>query len=117
MSRRPRQKRKTKKKAAQEANNEKQGKNVVITVSDEGPGIEKDKLKTIFARFYTYRPSEHGSRGSNSGIGLSISNEIIQAHGGTLWAENRGEPDIVGTDGKGAGACFVISLPAEKQEL
>ncbi|MEN2495307.1 MAG: Adaptive-response sensory-kinase SasA [Hyphomicrobiaceae bacterium hypho_1] len=88
---------------------------VIITVTDEGPGIEQDKLKTIFTRFYTYRPSKHGSRGSNSGLGLSISNEIIQAHGGTIWAENLGKPHIIDTNGKGAGARFTISLPAARK--
>jgi len=92
---------------------QREGDQVLITVTDEGPGIEPDKLKTIFTRFYTYRPSEHGSRGNNSGLGLSISTEIIQAHGGRIWAENRGEPYVVDTNGKGAGARFAISLPAD----
>ena len=88
------------------------GAEVTITVSDQGPGIEPDKLETIFTRFYTYRPSEYGSRGNNSGLGLSISSEIIHAHGGRIWAENRGEPGVSGTNDKGAGAMFIIALPA-----
>lgn len=79
--------------------------NVVLTVSDEGPGIETDKLETIFSRFYTYRPTNEGSRGNNSGLGLSISNEIVTAHGGKIWAENRANDDQT-------GARFVVTLPA-----
>ena len=79
---------------------------VLLSVSDEGAGIEADKLETIFSRFYTYRPTDEGSRGNNSGLGLSISNEIVNAHGGRIWAENRGG------DGERSGARFVVSLPA-----
>jgi len=86
---------------------------VVISVTDEGPGIEPDKLQTIFTRFYTYRPTEHGSRGNNSGLGLSISSEIIAAHGGQVWAENRGQPNTANTSNKDAGSRFTISLPAD----
>lgn len=80
-----------------------------ICIDDEGPGIEEDKLETIFARFYTFRPTEFSSRGDNSGLGLSISQEIVAAHGGRIWAENRTGPD--GPDGPPAGARFVIRLP------
>jgi len=89
---------------------------VVISVADQGPGIEPDKLKTIFNRFYTYRPTAQSSRGNNSGLGLSISNEIIHAHGGQVWAENRGEHGAVDENGKGDGALFVISLPAANSD-
>ena len=66
---------------------------VEIAIEDEGPGIEEDKLETIFSRFYTYRPTETTSRGDNSGLGLSISREIVRALGGELWAENRRAPE------------------------
>jgi two-component system sensor histidine kinase ChvG len=82
------------------------GDEIEITVDDEGPGIRPENLETIFKRFYTDRP-EPDSFGNNSGLGLSISRQIMQAHGGSLHAENR-------TDDEGGiiGARFVIRLPA-----
>lgn len=84
---------------------------IEITVDDDGPGIRPDAFEKIFERFYTDRP--HQGFGQNSGLGLSISKQIIDAHGGQLWAENRhaisphnGEPPQV------LGARFVIRLPA-----
>ena len=47
-----------------------------ITVEDEGPGIPPDNLETVFERFYTERPAEHGF-GKNSGLGLSIARQIV----------------------------------------
>jgi two-component system sensor histidine kinase ChvG len=84
---------------------------VVITVDDEGPGIPEDRLGIIFDRFYTDRPLTESTRGKNSGLGLSISREIVRVHGGEIWAENRVE---TGPDGKRriAGARFVVRLPA-----
>jgi len=58
-----------------------------IVVDDDGPGIRDDALERIFERFYTDRP--HQGFGQNSGLGLSISKQIIEAHGGRIWAENR----------------------------
>ena len=89
-----------------------EGPNVVLSVADQGPGIEPDKLQTIFERFYTYRPSEQGSRGGNSGLGLSISREIIAAHGGRIWAENRmsNESNVRAGSATDAGARFIIQL-------
>lgn len=72
-----------------------------IDVEDEGNGVPPDQLEAIFERFYTFRPSEFSSRTDNSGLGLSISREIIAAHGGKIWAENRSS----------RGARFVIRLP------
>ena len=80
---------------------------VVITVSDQGPGIPDDKLSAIFDRFYSERP-ETEKFGTHSGLGLSISKQIVEAHGGSIHAENRRD----GT-GKTTGARFVIRLPAE----
>ncbi len=82
---------------------------VVIAIEDEGPGIQEDKLETIFSRFYTYRPTEFSSRGSNSGLGLSISQEIMESHGGRIWAENRYGPK--GRDGEPIGSRFIVRLP------
>ncbi|MDE3175008.1 MAG: stimulus-sensing domain-containing protein [Pseudomonadota bacterium] len=93
-----------------------EGERVEIVVEDDGPGIPAHALERIFDRFYTDRPSE--GFGQNSGLGLSISRQIVQAHGGAMWAENRplapGAPphDHDGAPRHGAGARFVVSLPA-----
>jgi two-component system sensor histidine kinase ChvG len=81
-----------------------------ILIDDDGPGIRDDALERIFERFYTDRP--HQGFGQNSGLGLSISKQIIEAHGGRIWAENR--PGPTGADGEAtvAGARFVLRLPA-----
>jgi two-component system sensor histidine kinase ChvG len=83
---------------------------IEIVVDDDGPGIREDALQRIFERFYTDRP--HQGFGQNSGLGLSISKQIIEAHGGRIWAENR--PGPTGADGTPtvAGAHFVVRLPA-----
>jgi two-component system sensor histidine kinase ChvG len=83
---------------------------IEIMVDDDGPGIREDALERVFERFYTDRP--HQGFGQNSGLGLSISKQIIEAHGGRIWAENR--PGPVGTDGRltAAGARFTVRLPA-----
>lgn len=89
------------------------GPNVVLTVTDQGLGIEPDKLEEIFARFYTYRPTEHSSRGNNSGLGLSISSEIVQAHGGEIWAENVTDTGNSTDDADSiAGARFTVQIAA-----
>jgi two-component system sensor histidine kinase ChvG len=71
-----------------------------IAVEDRGPGIPPDNLETIFERFYTERPTEHGF-GKNSGLGLSIARQIVISTGGRIWAENR----------EGGGARFIVELP------
>ncbi len=82
------------------------GTQIEIAVEDEGPGIPEDKLSAIFERFYSDRPATDSNRGKNSGLGLSISREIIASHRGEIFAENRR-----GTDGKSTGARFVVRLP------
>ncbi len=84
---------------------ERRGWNIEIRVEDEGPGIPPDNLKKIFKRFYTDRPEEQGF-GNNSGLGLNISEQIVLAHKGRVWAENRME------NGEISGARFIIQLPA-----
>jgi two-component system, OmpR family, sensor histidine kinase ChvG len=81
-----------------------------IIVDDDGPGVKPDVREKIFERFYTDRP--HQGFGQNSGLGLSISKQIIDAHGGSIWVENRtgapgpdGEPRVL-------GARFIVRLPA-----
>jgi two-component system sensor histidine kinase ChvG len=71
-----------------------------VTVEDEGHGIPPENLETIFNRFYTERPAEHGF-GKNSGLGLSIARQIAAGLGGRIWAENR----------EVGGARFVVELP------
>jgi two-component system sensor histidine kinase ChvG len=75
-----------------------------IRVEDEGPGIPDHALERIFERFYTDRPEQ--GFGQNSGLGLSISKQIIEAHGGSIRAEN-----ILAPDGARMGARFIIRLP------
>jgi two-component system sensor histidine kinase ChvG len=85
------------------------GRRNIITVEDNGPGIRPDALERIFERFYTDRPAGEAF-GQNSGLGLSISRQIVEAHGGTLTAENiaGGKPGDI------RGARFVVALPAEQ---
>jgi two-component system, OmpR family, sensor histidine kinase ChvG len=79
---------------------------VVVTVDDEGPGIPDAKLAAIFDRFYSERPA--GEKfGTHSGLGLSISKQIVEAHRGIIRAENRR-----GGDGAVMGARFIVRLPA-----
>jgi two-component system sensor histidine kinase ChvG len=86
---------------------------VVFTVSDEGPGIPGDKLEAVFERFYSDRPSTDQSHGKNSGLGLSISREIVVAHGGRIYAENVYAPRAAaGAGGTPIGARFTVELPA-----
>ncbi len=87
---------------------------VEILIEDEGPGIPEDRLEIIFDRFYSDRPATDASRGKNSGLGLSISREIVHAHGGEIIAQNR----YVGRAGPGsnpAGARFIVRLPVAAQ--
>lgn len=83
---------------------------VEVVVEDEGPGIPADRLEIIFDRFYSDRPATDTSRGKNSGLGLSISREIILAHGGQIFAENR-YPDGETEGDKPLGARFTVRLP------
>ncbi|HWB49176.1 MAG TPA: stimulus-sensing domain-containing protein [Stellaceae bacterium] len=81
------------------------GRAVLITVEDDGPGIPPEKLTTIFDRFYTERPAAE-KFGTHSGLGLSISKQIVEAHRGRIWAENRRD-----AKGEVCGARFLIRLP------
>ncbi|GAW41926.1 Sensor protein QseC [Brevundimonas sp. SH203] len=78
---------------------------VRVRVEDQGPGIPPENLETVFERFYTSRP-QGAKFGSNSGLGLSIVRQIVEAHGGRVHAENRVE------DGRVVGARFEILFPA-----
>jgi two-component system sensor histidine kinase ChvG len=84
---------------------------IEIVVDDDGPGIRPDAIEKIFERFYTDRP--HQGFGQNSGLGLSISQQIIEAHGGKIRAENRlGVPTHEGATPLVLGARFTVRLPA-----
>ena len=84
---------------------------VEIVVDDDGPGVPAEAVEKIFERFYTYRPDQ--DFGQNSGLGLSISKHIIEAHGGRIWVENR-QRAATGADEPPTvlGARFIVHLPA-----
>ncbi|MBU0583867.1 MAG: sensor histidine kinase [Alphaproteobacteria bacterium] len=84
------------------------GKRIILNVDDNGPGIRAESVERIFERFYTDRPSGEAF-GQNSGLGLSISRQIVEAHGGTLTAENI----MGGKPGEIRGARFTVTLPAD----
>jgi two-component system sensor histidine kinase ChvG len=78
---------------------------VTVTIEDQGPGLPDGKLEAIFDRFYSERPVDE-KFGTHSGLGLSISKQIIDAHRGRIWAEN------MIADGRVAGARFTVVLMA-----
>jgi two-component system sensor histidine kinase ChvG len=90
------------------------GRDILITVDDDGPGIRADAIDKIFDRFYTDRP--HQTFGQNSGLGLFISKQIVEAHGGRLLAQNRVAPREPGAspaiEDRILGARFLVRLPA-----
>jgi two-component system, OmpR family, sensor histidine kinase ChvG len=87
---------------------------IEIFVDDDGPGVPPHALEKIFERFYTDRP--HQGFGQNSGLGLSISKQIVEAHGGAIWVENRlsaqSQSGQRGGDLEVRGARFIVRLPA-----
>ena len=81
---------------------------IEIVVDDDGPGIPAHAFERIFERFYTDRPNQ--GFGQNSGLGLSISRQIVEAHRGVIRAINRTNS----ATGEVAGARFVVWLPLPK---
>jgi two-component system sensor histidine kinase ChvG len=100
------------------------GSEIEIVVDDDGPGIPPDRVDTIFERFYSDRPQSDSTLGKNSGLGLSISRDIIDAYGGDIEASNRlaapgavkahlDHPALKGRRNPGvAGTRFTVRLPA-----
>ncbi len=81
-----------------------------IIVEDDGPGVPPEAMERIFERFYTQRPDQ--DFGQNSGLGLSISKQIVEAHDGRIWAQNReADPSHPGEPAKVLGARFIVRLP------
>jgi two-component system sensor histidine kinase ChvG len=80
-------------------------KYVTLMVDDDGPGLPEGAEQKIFKRFYSERP-DNEAFGSHSGLGLAISKQVIEAHGGRISAENRrGEENQI------LGARFTVQLP------
>lgn len=84
---------------------ERRGHVVRIAVEDDGPGFPPEKAEALFDRFYTSRPQAERF-GAHSGLGLSISKQIIEAHRGRISAENR-----IDAMGNRCGARFIVELP------
>jgi two-component system sensor histidine kinase ChvG len=81
---------------------------VLVVVEDTGPGIPEQALINIFKRFYSERPKD--DFGNHSGLGLAISKQIVEAHGGVIWAENI-RPTQADVTSEPLGARFVVGLP------
>ena len=81
---------------------------VLIVVEDTGPGIPEQALTKVFKRFYSERPEKQF--GNHSGLGLAISKQIVEAHGGVIWAENI-RPTNADPTSDPLGARFVVGLP------
>ncbi|MEP3345856.1 MAG: sensor histidine kinase [Litoreibacter sp.] len=81
---------------------------ILVVVEDTGPGIPEQALNKVFNRFYSERPERQF--GNHSGLGLAISKQIIEAHGGVIWAENI-RPTDADVTSEPLGARFVVGLP------
>ncbi|MDZ4096737.1 MAG: sensor histidine kinase [Paracoccaceae bacterium] len=81
---------------------------VLVVVEDTGPGIPEQALSKVFKRFYSERPV--AQFGDHSGLGLAISKQIVEAHGGVIWAENI-RPTHADVTSEPLGARFVVGLP------
>lgn len=78
-----------------------QADEIHVSVNDSGIGIPPEHLANLFTRFYRVDKSRSRNEGGGSGIGLTIARHIVEAHGGRIWAESRGE---------GQGSTFTFSL-------
>lgn len=82
-----------------------QADKILISVSDSGIGIPPEHLANLFTRFYRVDKSRSRNAGGGSGIGLTIAKHLVEAHGGRIWAESKGE---------GQGSTFTFSLKIAK---
>ena len=82
------------------------GDGVRVVVTDTGPGIPNDALPHVFDRLYRVDPSRDRATGG-AGLGLTIARRLVEAHGGTIWAESE----------EGVGSRFGFDLPAESGEI
>ena len=80
----------------------------LVVIEDTGPGIPGCAVNKIFNRFYSERPDDQF--GNHSGLGLAIAKQIVEAHGGVIWAENIRPVGAEG-DAMPLGARFVVGLP------
>jgi signal transduction histidine kinase len=78
------------------------GDELELAVTDNGEGIPPELLERVFDRFFRVDPARTRNRGGGSGLGLTITRAIVEAHGGRVWAESAG---------RGRGARFVVRLP------
>jgi response regulator receiver sensor signal transduction histidine kinase (EC 2.7.3.-) len=76
---------------------------VQIKVSDEGQGFFQDEMAKLFQRFQRLSAKPTGGE-SSTGLGLSIAKQLVDLHGGAIWAHS---------DGKDKGATFTIELPVK----
>ncbi len=90
-----------------EIRGERTGQAVRVIISDTGKGIPPEHLSAIFERFRQLDSSTTRQRGG-LGLGLAIVQDIVEAHGGTVWAESAGP---------GKGATFTVSLPARHDDF
>jgi signal transduction histidine kinase len=88
------------------------GAMILVTVTDQGPGVPPDNLETIFDRFYTSRP-RGTTFGANSGLGLAIARQIVESHNGAIWCQNLRDDE--GEDEDAKGARFSVALPLCQQ--
>ena len=79
-----------------------QDNSLAVSVTDTGIGIPRGELERIFDAFYQVRGRPSGARASGSGLGLSLARQIVELHGGRIWAESEGE---------GKGTCLTFTLP------
>lgn len=82
-----------------------QADEIQISVKDTGVGIPPEHLANLFTRFYRVDKSRSRNAGGGSGIGLTIAKHLVEAHGGRIWAESKGE---------GQGSTFTFSLKVGK---
>lgn len=79
---------------------------VIVKVEDEGPGLSREEMSKVFQRFYRGRTAQATERRTGIGLGLTICEGIVNAHGGRIWAEP-------GKAQESRGVAFYFSLPVE----